>query len=273
MSDTEPSLAERNVDEAVACYFSTVHVEMISIVQGFALFMLISQNVSQVPSFGNLDWAYFFRGLTVFLLAIALWHAYVTQLAYVATLHWLHTLFPFLFGVLQFMLANPKVLNPRTGQPNLSDFIYLMALTALTGGAAYFNTWFQHGTNRTKMRFLQSFGKDAQQLHTFWGNLYIFFSVFMVVVSLVFFGLGRWAEWSYKPSEEIRFPIATALFAALAIFVDPRFCATHRWARPKAVRDIYKKLYSRSIEWNELGAGGGATFIPPATPPSSPLVP
>src|SRR5439155_120334 len=82
-----------------------------------------------------------------------LWHAYVTQLAYVATLHWLHTLFAFLFGVLQFMLANPLVLKRSANEHNLYYFVLLMAATALTGAGAYLNTFFQHKRNRTVMHF------------------------------------------------------------------------------------------------------------------------
>lgn len=163
-----------NLDEAVAPYFASVHVELISIVQGFALYMLVSQNVLAFPTFANWDWPYFLRGLTVFLLEIALWHAYVTQLAYVATLHWAHTLFPFLFGLLQFILANPMVLKPATDWRNLSYFIFLVSVTALTGAVAYSNTWYQHRSSRTWMRFKSSFGEDAERLYRFWGSLHIF---------------------------------------------------------------------------------------------------
>lgn len=243
MSDGKPSLAEINLDEAVAPYFANVHIELISIVQAFALYMLISQNVVQVPAFAEWNWPYFLRGLTVFLLAMALWHAYVTQLAYVATLHWAHTLFPFSFGVLQFMLANPEVLKPRTDPQNLSYFVLLMSLTALTGAFAYFNTWYQHRNSRTITRFNHNFEPIGPQLHSFWGGLHIAFSAFMAFEFLLMLGLYAWANEGYKPWQEIAFPAFTCFLAAAAILIDARFCATH-WA-PPPIRDLYNKVYKK----------------------------
>jgi len=93
--------SESNVDEAVAPYFATVYTQLASVIQAFALYSLISANVVQVPLWLDWDWAYFLRGLSVFLLVLALWHRYVTELAYVAAPHYLHSVFPFLFGVLR----------------------------------------------------------------------------------------------------------------------------------------------------------------------------
>jgi hypothetical protein len=210
MPNGQSPVFQINLDEAVAPYFASVHVELISIVQGFALYMLVQQNVVAFPSFAGWDWPYFLRGLTVFLLAIALWHAYVTKLAYVATLHWAHTLFPFLFGVLQFMLANPIVLKPSTDWRNLSYFIFLVSMTAVTGAFAYFNTWYQHRNNRTRMCFKSKFGEDADQLHSFWGTLHIFYGVSMLVLAFVLLGLSWLAKSHYKTCYEILFPSITS---------------------------------------------------------------
>jgi hypothetical protein len=242
MPNGQSTVCQINLDEAVAPYFASVHVELISIVQGFALYMLVQQNVVAFPSFTGWDWPYFLRGLTVFLLAIALWHAYVTQLAYVATLHWAHTLFPFLFGVLQFMLANQNVLKPSTDWRNLSYFIFLVSMTAVTGAVAYFNTWYQHKNNRTRMCFESKFGKDAEQLYSFWGNLHIAFCACMFAVATVLFALAWLAKSHYKTWYEILFPSLTSLFSALAIYIDARFCATHA----ESVRQIYENVYKKS---------------------------
>ncbi len=235
-----------NLDEAVAPYFATVHVEMISIVQGFVLYKLVEYNVIAFPTFADWDWPYFLRGLTVFLLAIALWHAYVTQLAYVATLHWAHTLFPFLFGVLQFILTKPQVLQPSIGWKNLSYFLFLVSMVAVTGAAAYMNTWYQHKSNRTWMRFKASFGEDdAGLLYRFWGSLHLVFAGLMVFVTLVLLALSWLAKSHYETWYEITFPIITGLFSALAIYMDARFCATHKWA-PEPVRNVYNCVYGKS---------------------------
>jgi hypothetical protein len=250
--DAKPSVFDNQIDEALAPYFATVHVEMISIVQAFALYNLIQQNVIQVPAWDGWDWAYFLRGLTVFFLAIAIWHAYVTQLAYVATLHWSHTLFPFSFGVLQFMLGNQRVLKPSIDEPNLYYFILLMSLTAITGAAAYFNTLLQHRSNRTKMRFALNFGENAQRLHVFWWKVHIALALFMLVTFLLFLPLAAIAKWKYRTFEEIAFPLFTTIVAALAIYIDARFCAKHRWT-PGAVRAIYENLYGKTLNWDEHG--------------------
>ena len=92
-----------------------------------------------------------------------------------------------------------------------------------------------------------SFGADAQHLYSFWEYLHIFFAIFMLVTFLLFLVLCAAANWAYKSWEEIVFPLITTLFIALAVYIDARFCATHRYARP-AVRDIYKKLYGTSLD-------------------------
>ncbi len=242
MPDTKLSL-EESVDEAVAPYFAGVHIGMISIIQGFAISTLIAQNVD-VPSLSSFDWPYFLRGLTLFFLAISLWHAYVTQLAYVATLHWLHTLFPFLFGVLQFMLAKKSVLKPATEWHNLSYFMVLMSLTALTGAAAYTNTFYQHRNNRTE-RLFQKFGEQANNLYNCWGRLLRFFALSMAVVCVVFMCLGAIAKWLYTPCEEIVFPLFTTIVAGVSIVVDARFLAEHRLTF-KPLGDIYRKVYGKN---------------------------
>lgn len=247
MPDIKPSSTETNIDEAVAPYFAGVHIGMISIVQGFALSILIQQNVVEVPNWADWDWPYFLRGLSVFFLAIALWHAYVTQLAYVATLHWLHTLFPFSFGVLQFMLASKKVLQPSIGWHNLSYFMFLMSITAITGAAAYANTLYHHKSNRTKMRFNVTFGEQpqTQELYGFWGKVHCFFAYSMVVTFIVFLILAAVAKWQYMPCEEIVFPAFTATVAAFAIIVDARFLAEH-FTFSSAVKPIYQRVYGKA---------------------------
>jgi hypothetical protein len=247
--DKAVALKLENIDEAVAIYFAGVYVELVSVVQAFALYSPISQNVIQVPAWVGWNWAYFLRGLTVFLLAMALWHRYVTQLAYIAALHWLHTFFPFVLGVLQFMLANPHVLKPSDDRKNLAYFMLLMSVTAFTGVLAYTNAYFQHRRNRTKICFAVRFKEDAKPLYEFWRNLHIFSAVSMLVAAIAFLVLSAIANWGYAPSEEIGFPLITTCVAALSIYMDGRFCAKHTWAQPLYVRNIYRKVYGTGLRW------------------------
>lgn len=241
-----------NVDEAVAPYFSAVYVEMVSLVQALAFYSLIQQNVVPIPFWSDWNWPYFLRGITVFLLVISLWHRYVTQLAYIATLHWLHTLFPFVFGVLQFMLASPHVLKPSTDMQNLSYFLLLMTLTALTGVLAHTNAVFQHRSNRTKLRFALTLGKHAKDLHSFWQYLHMVFAALILAIFLVFLALSCWAHWAYARWEEYAFPGLTALLAFVTIHCDARYCAKHSWA-PEPVRIIYTQVYGKTFDWNTHG--------------------
>jgi hypothetical protein len=126
----------------------------------------------------------------------------------------------------------------------------LISLTALAGALAYFNTWWQHGSNRTKIRFDMYFGDDAKSLYGFLKGVHVVLGFFLLASFLLLLVLTGFAKLWYLPVQELIFPLVTVCITGSAIFLDVRFCVKHKWNKRQRVKDIFNSVYGRSLDWD-----------------------
>jgi hypothetical protein len=131
--------------EAVAPYFASSYMTLISIVQSISLYVLLDKNFEKIYRFNKTDWWMAWESLiTLFVISI-IWHRYVAHTQYLAwPLKMIDTLIPLGFGILQYNLIISCGEGPFI-------FSYAFMLIFALGAVAYVNA-LRHLNNQQRKK-------------------------------------------------------------------------------------------------------------------------